>query len=78
MTNEFKEIENIYRLQFLQNPQTCFKIFEYISLYANNMQIIDIHRIEKTNDDLSIINYFVILIKADQACFRKLNNYLEE
>ena len=79
MINEQKETEYIHRLQILTNPETCFKIFTYISLWANNMQIINInHKIEKTNEATLYIHYFVILIKADQACFRNLKNYLEE
>jgi len=79
MINEQKETENIHRLQILTNAETCLKIFTYISFWANNMQIINIHhKIEQTNNNLDVIHYFVILIKSDQACFRNLKNYLEQ
>jgi hypothetical protein len=77
MKNE--ETENIHKLKIIANAEICLKIFTYISFWANNMQIINInHKIEETNDNLDFIHYFVILIKADQACFRNLKNYLEE
>jgi hypothetical protein len=75
MKNE--EIENINRLQFIPNPKTCFKIFEYISLYANNMKINDIVNVTKINNDLTQ-NYWLVFIESDKACFRNLQNYLDE
>jgi hypothetical protein len=77
MKNEQKDIENIQRLMFMPDPKICFKIFEYISLYANNMKINDIVNVTKTNNDLTQ-NYWLVFIEADQACFRNLQNYLEE
>ena len=78
MINEQKETENIHRLLFLPNKETCFKIFEYIAIYANNMQIMDIVQISKINHDLTPYNYWLVFIQADKACFKKLQNYLEE
>ncbi len=83
MTN--KAIENIYNkgdknmymIQFKPNIKTPFKIIEYIALYANNMQILDVTQTMKTTDSITEI-YWRVYIQADKACFRNLQNYLDE
>jgi predicted metal-dependent hydrolase len=75
MKNE--QSENIHRLMFMPDAKICFKICEYIVLYANNMQILDMVQIKKTNENLTNI-YWLVFIQADKACFKKLENYLEE
>ncbi len=75
MKNEVSE--NINRLQFLPNIKTPFKIIEYIALYANNMQILDVVQIMKTTDSKTE-TYWCVFIQADEACFRNLQNYLDE
>jgi hypothetical protein len=69
--------ENIFIIQFKPNVKTPFKIIEYIALYANNIIIIDVLQIMKTTDSKTE-TYWRVFIKADQACFRNLQNYLEE
>ena len=73
----FKSKDNIFMIQFKPNVKTPFKIFEYIALYANNMKIIDVLSIIQTTDSKTE-NYWRVFIKSDKACFRNLQNYLEE
>jgi len=74
---ELKGNENVFMIQFKPNVKTPFKIIEYIALYANNMQILDVLSIMKTTDSVTE-NYWRVFIKADKACFRNLQNYLDE
>jgi hypothetical protein len=67
--------KNMYIIQFKPNVKTPHKIFEYISLYANNIKIFDVVKIIKTTDKET---YWRVFIQADQACFRNLQNYLDE
>jgi hypothetical protein len=72
-----KMVKNMYMIQFKPNVKTPFKIIEYIALYANNMQILDVVRTIKTTDSVDE-TYWRVYIQADEACFRNLQNYLDE
>jgi hypothetical protein len=75
-TNLTQLEENLYELQIDQDKEVCLKIFTYIALYANYMQIVDITQSKGTLVDDTTIYYFHLKIQGDKNEIRKLLNYL--